>query len=361
MLKGEKDISRSSSPSASTASNVAALAIPGLPNHLRCYETATAGRIVKTTISLPKGNVVFSEVPYAHTIHHAYKPTTCDTCFRFAENAVLAFPCPKTCGTYFCRKKCRDVSNHCCSLILGIQKQEGKGKGKKKNKSMHTALSLLASVASYESHNSIKNSTGDTFDDILLMMQDKSKHALAKHRLAEDVFCQILQEYPTPEPQNKGRYSQALATVKLNAFGMYNASGDEIGYSLSPSLAMVNHSCLPNCQQITTNGKCMLIALRDIPIGDELTFCYISLPTTAVPPASCDDEQARAINRHAEILERKNILWDQWEFTCRCARCGDRADCRDFDAEHTCYCGAVCLSVDRSKGTCICNPSTICL
>ena len=341
--------------------NIGAIDIPGLPRHLRCYETSTSGRTVKTTKPIQKGELVFSRAPHAHVIHHAHKTTTCDTCFLFAEeNTILPVPCSRNCGVYFCSNICSEASHHRCDLIQSIQ--ECKGPRKKKNKSMHTALSLLIRLVSPSRDMTADRSTNQTFDDVLLMMQDTSKSSMKKNVIVEDEFRRLLQDSSsTDEPQAKGRYAQALGTVKLNAFGMYDTSGAEIGYALSPAMAMVNHSCLPNCQQITTNGTCQLIALQDIAIGGELTYCYISLLTSAGATNYLDNDAAMAEREQQKSRERMQTIRDQWEFSCMCARCIGGVDCRAFDAEHTCYCGAVCLSVDRSTGACECNPSMLSL
>ena len=52
--------------------------------------------------------------------------------------------------------------------------------------------------------------------------------------------------------------------------------------------------------------------------------------------------------------ERKDVIEDNWKFTCLCYRYGV-GDCRDFDAEHLCFCGAVCYEVHRTTGECVCN------
>mmetsp|Transcript_55967 Transcript_55967/g.67462 ORF Transcript_55967/g.67462 Transcript_55967/m.67462 type:complete len:110 (+) Transcript_55967:159-488(+) len=103
----------------------------------------------------------------------------------------------------------------------------------------------------------------------------------------------------------------------------------------------VNHSCLPNCEQrLTKNGGCSLIALRDIHVGEELCFSYVSILGT-------NDERREALSYN-------------YRFRCCCPRCmGD--DCTAFDAEHTCFCGGISLEVDRRKGECVCNPFSIVL
>jgi hypothetical protein len=344
--------------------------IPGLPNHLNCYTTPSAGRTVIATKRIRKGDTAFTQVPYAHTIHYRHKATTCDGCFLFSDEdgPPLKYPCSKECGIYYCSGICRDAcSTHhrsSCELIQHVQQQ---GKSSNNNKSMHTALSLLISIKSND----------QPIDDVLFMMQDSSKKGMKENVVAEAQFRHLLTTAPeaahssgssgscftTPK---KGLYAQALATVKLNALGIYDSGGDEVGYALSPAMAMVNHSCLPNCQQITTDGRCQLIALCDIPVGEELSYSYVSLTdttatTTATTAATTTSTTASTCmaNTSSSNQERLRVIQKNWEFTCTCARCRDRVDCRAFDAEHTCYCGAVCLQVDRSIGSCVCNPPRI--
>ena len=135
-----------------------------------------------------------------------------------------------------------------------------------------------------------------------------------------------------------GVYARALATAKLNAIGMFNDSGGELVFCLAPALVMVNHSCLPNCQQLTKSGSCSLVALRDIDAGEELSYSYI-------------------MSLGERNKERKESILRNWNFSCICGRCSQKQDCQAFDSEHTCYCGSICLEVDRSSGTCICNPA----
>lgn len=138
--------------------------------------------------------------------------------------------------------------------------------------------------------------------------------------------------------ESPGSYAAAIQTKKLNAIGLYNRYGTEVAYTICPTLSMVNHSCLPNCQQITELGTCRLRALRDISAGEILTYSYMSLEDSEV--------------------ERKSAIEDTWEFVCDCFRC-QGGDCRDFDERHVCFCGAVCYEVDRTTGGCVCNEPTV--
>jgi SET and MYND domain-containing protein len=336
------------------ADTALAVEIPGLPVHLKCYTTASAGRTVITTTALRKGDTVFRQAPYAHTIHYRYKTTTCDACFLFTHaDQALPYACANICGIRYCSTVCRDsvrAQHHGCDLIRQVQQQQqGKTKAQQPNKSMHTALSLLISMASSADHHD--GQYRRPMADVLLMMQDASKVAMKKNTAAEVHFRSLVRSseasaggaasMATHQPPADGTYAQVLATVKLNALGIYDAAGEELGYALSPALAMVNHSCLPNCQQITTDGCCQLIALCDIAVGEELSYSYVTLDSS---------------NSGRSRDERRRVIDKNWAFTCTCPRCQNLVDCRAFDTAHTCYCGAVCVQVDRRTGSCVCNP-----
>lgn len=63
----------------------------------------------------------------------------------------------------------------------------------------------------------------------------------------------------------------------------------------------INHSCEPNCGLLVENRKAYIIALRDIEIGDELTYDYST-----------------------EMVE------DNWEMVCGCGSLKCRGKVKDF-------------------------------
>ena len=193
--------------------------------------------------------------------------------------------------------------------------------------SQRPSLSLALSVAS----------SREPVEPVLEMMRDLSKPGMKAAAQAEKTLRSLNHGGGAASPLlPQGVYAEALLSAKYNAIGMYDECGTEVGFCLSPALAMVNHSCLPNCCQTTTGGRARLVALRDIEAGEELSYSYASIEgTTATRRASIEST---------------------WGFRCLCARCEGTADCGAFDEEHVCYCGAVCVSVERGKGSCVCNP-----
>lgn len=325
--------------------SVVEVPLPGFPAHLECRQTATAGRTVIALERIPRGAIALQQTPYCHTIHHRYKSMTCEHCYRFSSTAKLLYPCPQNCGKYYCTEACREaahgrhVGSGSCNLSQQLNAPSNKKSNKKRSKLMNESLSLLVNIGS----NPLPIS------DLLFMVQDYSKSGQRDYRSAEEEFRKLKRPSPLGVPvldrqlEPEGMYAHALSTRKKNAIGMYNEYGDEIGLYLSPIMALVNHSCLPNCQQITVDGSCRLVALREIPVGEELSYAYVS------------------ILKDTSTAERRASIAYNWEFHCVCSRCQGTSDCQAFDAAHTCCCGAICLSVDRGDDAdvCICNPPSV--
>jgi len=317
--------------------------LQGFPAHLECHQTATAGRTVITLERIPKGAIALQEIPYCHTIHHRYKSMTCEHCYRFSSSTKLSYPCPQNCGKYYCTEACREAATErhvdSGSCDLSQQLNAPIAKSNKRSKLMNESLSLLVNITS----NALPIS------DLLFMVQDDSRLGQRAYKSAEAEFRQLTRSSPLGVSQQReleqdGVYAHALSTRKKNAIGMYNEYGEEIGLYLSPVIALVNHSCLPNCQQVTADGSCRLVALRDIQVGEELSYTYVS------------------ILKGSTTAERRASIAYNWEFDCACGRCQGTSDCEAFDAAHTCCCGAICLAVDRGDDAdvCICNlPSVV--
>jgi hypothetical protein len=220
------------------------------------------------------------------------------------------------------------------------------------NTAAHTALAMCLSLSS---------NAALPLARVLNMMQDMSAKSQRGSVAAEAQFRRLDRNGGGAAAlEAQGVYAAALRTRKLNAIGVFNECGDELGFALSPVLAMVNHACLPNCQQLTTGGQCKLIALRDLKADEELSYSYISLAVAEDSRGTGNSIASDVAANDAATRDRQAALHLNWEFICGCRRCRGgstcAAECAAFDAAHTCFCGSVCLEVDRASGGCVCNP-----
>lgn len=327
--------------------------IRNLPSHLRCHITPQSGRTITTRVPIQKGTTFFQEQPFAHAIHFLPRKSTCDNCFAqlapsdivyfddsnttpsisSSQQTALEFPCKEGCGVHYCTEACREQSfmRHARICHLIQQTNDTTTNGKKHARYMNEALSLLIALSS----------NPRPLEEVMIMMvDDYTKKGDRDTARAEREFRALVHCLETEGKilEAPGAYAAALSIKNLNGIGIYNAYGEEVAVALCPVLAMVNHSCAPNCQQFTQDGSCQLRALRDIDVGEELNYSYISLDSTD--------------------SERKTAIEENWKFTCKCYRCAG-GDCQTFDAAHTCYCGAVCYDVDRTSGECVCNTGKV--
>ncbi|KAL2759100.1 hypothetical protein ACRALDRAFT_1080656 [Sodiomyces alcalophilus JCM 7366] len=96
------------------------------------------------------------------------------------------------------------------------------------------------------------------------------------------------------------RVVEIMCKIQTNAFSRADDPSGSDGIFLHPTLAMVNHSCVPNATVTFSGRKAFLRALRDIKPGEEIEVSYID----------CQQPLAR----------RKRDL-DLYFFECGCLRC----------------------------------------
>jgi hypothetical protein len=63
--------------------------------------------------------------------------------------------------------------------------------------------------------------------------------------------------------------------MQMNTFHRYDADVQDAGVCLDPTLAMANHSCLPNAMIHFMGRYAVLIALQTINVGEEVEISYI--------------------------------------------------------------------------------------
>ncbi|KAI8924021.1 hypothetical protein BC831DRAFT_513726 [Entophlyctis helioformis] len=111
--------------------------------------------------------------------------------------------------------------------------------------------------------------------------------------------------------------------INSNSHGVYDPAGTvngEIGVGMFPLVAMLNHSCAPNCAFVTGDGGQMLVhTLRDVAAGDELCVSYVDL--------------------FAPTWERRGKLLTTKFFWCECSRCVGGPLSREYELD-----GLLCLS-----------------
>ncbi|KAF7548449.1 hypothetical protein G7046_g8679 [Stylonectria norvegica] len=103
----------------------------------------------------------------------------------------------------------------------------------------------------------------------------------------------------TAEEQVK-RAVRLLDKIQTNAFHRYDADLGQVGIFLEPTLAMANHSCMPNAMVQFVGREAILRAETDIQAGQEIEISYT--------------DYTYPLSRRREALAPYN-------FVCQCPRC----------------------------------------
>ncbi|KAG6011343.1 hypothetical protein E4U41_005532, partial [Claviceps citrina] len=94
-----------------------------------------------------------------------------------------------------------------------------------------------------------------------------------------------------------------LCKIQTNAFHTFDADlADQVGIFLEPTLAMANHSCVPNATLLFMGRKAVLRAERPIREGDEIEISYTD---------------------YTNPISRRRMALEPYGFTCQCPRCAD--------------------------------------
>lgn len=108
----------------------------------------------------------------------------------------------------------------------------------------------------------------------------------------------------------------------LNSFSLTSPDLSNIGVAVCPTVALINHSCLPNCAVVFPEGpakKMHVIAFLDIEAGQEV----VSLKSLSAFIAHQVPVQILSsyVDLTGPTLRRQEDLISQYKFTCRCAAC----------------------------------------
>jgi hypothetical protein len=128
--------------------------------------------------------------------------------------------------------------------------------------------------------------------DLFLSSNSLFRHSLSNEASQNLTFVEKL--------HGTRRLAHLIAKVRLNSF---SGTDNPLLTFLFTATSMINHSCDPNTAWNLFNGCIVIIALRDIAVGEELTIRYNN-DWTALP-----------------YLERQKAILNSYFFKCECNKC----------------------------------------
>lgn len=259
------------------------------------------------------------------------------------------------CGEQYCSLACKNTAlehghHHCCSALARMATVDPR---KYNVYERSTASFLLRAFArrKHESKSGVTTVQGfgiePSFADVRYQCGDFSPDAESAERRASHDRAIRLARLQKGSLIDEEDARTLLRAEPSNGFHLYDDQEVIRGNLNYPQASLFNHSCMPNCAATATGRALIFEALRDIAVGEELTYCYL---------------RSFAAGR-LETL-------DPWGFECQCSRCdgtASPADVAAFDRTWRCVCGKIVVpnkaGAARALGICCCHshnciPST---
>ncbi|KAJ1563039.1 hypothetical protein HK405_003686 [Cladochytrium tenue] len=287
-----------------------------------------SGRHLRAAVPLPRGAPVLAEVAAAYAVLRDHLDSRCARCLGpIPSSSAASTECCPGCirQTFYCSAACRraDARRHtpqCQALrqLTGIAA------------SHEVDYTLLRLVVDVLARGAMHHDCGDgvvglekeewptptpveCVDDLLAHQRGADPAWIAAVDAAVRDLHSSLPPARRPTSTTPDSLLALACRINTNAHGIADptavgpaASASTVAVGLFPCVALLNHSCAPNCAYVPDAAAARLVvrAIRDVQEGEELTVAYVSLLMSRE-------------DRRASLLETKRFL-------CRCVRCDAR-------------------------------------
>ncbi|KOS20559.1 Histone-lysine N-methyltransferase ASHR1 [Escovopsis weberi] len=275
--RGEISPSSSSAPSSSSPSAPAKPAPPVRPHPRK-------GRALHAASRFQPGDVILALEPLLLLPSRFLLSSLCSHCFRPGEPRA----CSRCRAAYYCDPACQAAawkavhSAECRALRAGLPDET-------RRRALPTPVRALIQAL-------VKPRVQDGLRDLV-------GHVHLRREGAEWENLQLMATGASAYsgkgtgPEAVQRACELLSKIEMNAFQRPSNDMGLTGIFLESTLAMVNHSCVPNALVQFSGRKAFLRAGQLINAGDEIEIAYTD-----------------------PLFERKQAL-SSYKFECRCPRC----------------------------------------
>jgi len=265
------------------------------------------GRGFRMTEKATAGTLVMSTAPFAYVLDMRNVVAACHYCLQSADPTQLKC-CSKCKFAKYCNEECQKNAWNDHKMECGAL---AKISPKVPSEDVRLAARIL-----FKQFQKVKDGADRDESELFLKMAELEAHESAKLNPVEakdlENKVKTLKGYLTNTKlitKKKTVSEEELRTIffqmKSNAFMLSDRSGLQvIGSGIYPSVALLNHSCTPNCCAIQNMNKVELRPLRDMEANDELLITYVDPISTSI--------------------ERKSELKEKYNFVCKCADCAQR-------------------------------------
>ncbi|UKZ92265.1 uncharacterized protein TrAFT101_007227 [Trichoderma asperellum] len=262
---------------------------PSSPHQIRPHPTK--GRGLYATKSFSPGDVIFPFTPLILLPTVSYLNIVCSFCLRPGNPRA----CSRCHAASYCDATCQAAawkavhSRECKVLRQGI-------KGEDRRRRLPTPTRALIQAV-------LRKEIADGLEDL-------EGHVLEKKAAEDDEWKDIeIMAMAACAFSGKGtaeedirKAAEMLCKIQNNSFQRFDSDLGVIGLFLEPTLAMANHSCIPNAAVQFIGRNALLIAENPIRAGDEIELAYTF---------------------YTDPLPKRREALAHYKFVCQCLRCRD--------------------------------------
>ncbi|KAF7350303.1 Histone-lysine N-methyltransferase ASHR1 [Mycena venus] len=288
-----------------------------IPEYLEIRTSSTSGRGLWTTKACNPGQVIFAVKPHAAALSNERLDLHCSQCFGEGNNTSLK-RCTKCQVIYYCDSTCQNVDwplhkNECAAL----QRITTSGE----TSIPSDAIRCLGRIMWKRQK---QGPTSAWTREIDLLQSHNKDIEPSAYELHTHLAVSLVRYLGLSSPSEIASFGMAsgadlanfVSRFVTNTFTITDPSLTPLGASVSPPVALINHSCDPNAVVVFPRSRpnaqeplMQVVALRDIAPDEEILTAYID---TTLPKAM-----------------RQASLRETYLFSCTCTLCASAPDVVD--------------------------------
>ncbi|KAK7046540.1 histone-lysine N-methyltransferase ASHR1 [Favolaschia claudopus] len=289
-----------------------------IPDHLQIRTSAVSGRGLWATKPCLPGQVLFAMKPHVAALSNERLALHCSQCFGGGGNAGLK-RCTQCQVVYYCDSTCQNLDwtfhkNEC----IALQRVAASGE----TAIPSDAIRCLGRIMWKRQK---QGPASPWTQEIDLLQSHKQEVPPSAYELHTHLAISLVRYLGLSSPSEIAAFGIAsgadlanfVSRFVTNTFTITDPSLAPLGASVSPPVALINHSCDPNAVVVFPRSRpnnqeplMQVVALRDISANEEILTAYID---TTLPRA-----------------QRQASLRETYLFSCACTLCtSTQPDLRD--------------------------------
>ncbi|OAA80657.1 SET domain protein [Akanthomyces lecanii RCEF 1005] len=265
---------------------------PVVPDGVAIQPHKIKGRALHTTKTVAAGDVIAVFTPLLLLPSLSHLTSVCSFCLR----AGTPRPCSRCRAAYYCDARCQTAAwsagGHnleCAALVRAV-------KSSKKRREIPTPVRALIKVLLSRGQ---EGDLGKSMEDLEgHVAQRRREPAWADMEMMAMGGCAFAGRETSEDAARQA--VEILCKLQTNAFHRFDADLGHVGIFLDPTLAMANHSCIPNAFVQFVGRTAVLRAECRIQKGDEIEISYTD---------------------YTSSLAKRKAALAPYNFECQCRRC----------------------------------------